>query len=295
MKTLRMIINPFTGTAKLQKPMCRILKLFNMAGYETVVYFTRSKGDARRYAALYGKETDLLVVCGGDGTLNETVSGLLQLEKGERPPIGYIPAGTCNDVASSLGLSMDAYRAAEKIVSGKPSPLDVGDFAGRQFLYVASFGAFTEASYSTPQKMKNTLGHFAYVLSGVNSLKAVKPYHAAFESQHGRREDEYIFCSISNSTSIAGIVKLDKKLVNLADGVFEVTLVRNPQNLNQLMDIARAVLDHSLKSEFIEMFHTDHITFSSGEEIHWTLDGEHDPGGAQIEINNIHHAVEVIV
>lgn len=291
MKKLRLIVNPFTGTAKLQKHMCDILKLFSEAGYETTVYFTRSKGDGARYARENAMESDLIVCCGGDGTLNEVAGGLLEVEKGVCPPLGYIPAGTCNDFASSLEIPLDAVAAAGRILKGRSVPLDIGSFNGRQFMYVASFGAFTEASYSTPQAMKNTLGHLAYVLEGITSIGDIKPYRARFEVNGKVYEDEYIFASVSNSTSIAGIVKLDRALVDLSDGLFELALVKNPKNLAGLADIAKAVLSKNLQSDYITLLHAPTVKFSSAEEIPWTLDGEFDPGAKEITISNRRHAL----
>ncbi|MCQ2446207.1 MAG: YegS/Rv2252/BmrU family lipid kinase [Clostridia bacterium] len=295
MKQMRLIFTPFTRTAKLQKHLCTILKMFSEAGYETTVYFTQSKGDGARYAKETAAESDLLVCCGGDGTLNEVAGGLLEVDPAVCPKLGYIPAGTCNDFASSLEIPLDAVAAAKRILKGKSTPLDIGSFHGRQFMYVASFGAFTEASYSTPQAMKNTLGHFAYVLKGVTSIKDIKPYHAKFEVNGKTYEDDYIFASVSNSTSIAGIVKLDRALVDLSDGLFEVALVKNPKNLSGLMDIAKAVLEKNLNSEYITLLHAASVTFSSDEDIPWTLDGEFDPGAGKVEILNRHHALRFAI
>lgn len=286
MKKMRLIVNPFTGTAKLQRHMCDILKLFSKAGYETTIYFTQERGDGARYAKETAAESDLIVCCGGDGTLNEVAGGLLEVDKSVCPPLGYIPAGTCNDFAASLEIPLDALAAAKRILQGRTMPLDIGSFHGRQFMYIASFGAFTEASYSTPQAFKNSLGHFAYVLQGINSIKDIKPYHACFEVNGKRYEDDYIFASISNSTSIAGIVKLDRTLVNLSDGLFEIALVKNPKSLAELMDIAKAVLERHLASSHITLLHASSVTFSSEEDVPWTLDGEYDPGGHKIEIIN---------
>ena len=295
MKTARIIINPHTGTVKREKRMYEAFRLLSDAGYQTVVYFTRAKGDAERYAKRWSARTDLLICSGGDGTLNEVVGGLDQVEEGKRAPLGYIPAGTCNDIASSLALPLDPVKAMERILAGKERKIDVGSFNGRQFLYIASFGAFTEASYSTPQTAKNALGHLAYVLEGIGSVGEIKPYRAAFDVGGEVIEDDWIFASVSNSRSIAGIVKLEESLVDLSDGLFEVTLIRTPKNLQEFLGIVNAIRSKTLKCEAIRLFHVPKVVFSSERDISWTLDGEFDPGGKRIEIENRPGALTLVL
>ena len=295
MKTVRVIINPHTGTAKREKRMYEALRVLGSAGYETIVYFTRAKGDAEEYAKKYASKSDLLICSGGDGTLNEVASGLEAIDPGKRAPLGYLPAGTCNDIASSLSIPRDPVMAVRKILKGKSRKIDVGSFNGRKFLYVASFGAFTEASYSTPQAMKNALGHLAYVLEGVSSIGDLKTRRASFRIGGKTYEDDWIFASVSNSRSIAGIVKLEESLVDLSDGLFEIALVRAPKNLAEFLGIANAVRTGTLSCDAIRLLHAPSLTFSSKEEIPWTLDGEFDAGGGEIEIVNHRGALTLVL
>ena len=295
MKIARVIINPHTGTVRHEKRMYEALKLLSDTGYETVVHFTRAKGDAEKYAKKYSARTDLMICAGGDGTLNEVASGLEELEEEKRAPLGYLPAGTCNDVASSLGIPLDPVKAVKKILSGTERKIDVGSFNGRRFLYVASFGAFTEASYSTPQAAKNALGHFAYVLEGIRSVNDIRTFRASFRIGGENYEDDWIFASVSNSKSIAGIVKLEESLVDLSDGLFEVALVRAPKNLQELLGIVRAVKNRTLKCGAIRLLHAPELTFSSGEKIPWTLDGEYDAGAEKVEIVNRRGALTLLL
>lgn len=295
MKTARVIINPHTRTVKREKRMYEALRLLSDAGYETVVHFTRSKGDAERYAKRYAARTDLMICSGGDGTLNEVVSGLEKVEEGKRAPLGYIPAGSCNDIATSLAIPLDPVKSMEMILSGKERKIDVGSFNGRQFLYIASFGAFTEASYSTPQAAKNTLGHLAYVLEGIGSIGEIKPYRAAFDLGSETVEDDWIFASVSNSRSIAGIVKLEEGLVDLSDGLFEVALIRTPKNIQEFMGIVNAVRTKTLQCEAIRLYHVPKVVFTSNESISWTLDGEFDAGAERIVIENRRGALTLLL
>ncbi|MBQ2749533.1 MAG: YegS/Rv2252/BmrU family lipid kinase [Clostridia bacterium] len=295
MKKLRLIINPYTGTMKIQRQLCQVLELFSSARYETIIYFTQCKGDGTVYTREHAEDSDLVVCCGGDGTLNEVVSGILDLPADKRPPVGYIPAGTCNDFASSLGIPTDVMKAADRAVRGKPTRLDVGRFGNRLFLYIASCGAFTEASYNTPQAAKNSMGHLAYVLQGIGSIKDIKPFRASFRVGDKIYEDDYVFCSVSNSTSIAGIVKLDETLVNLSDGLFEITLVKTPKNIPEILSIVNAIKDKNLNSPMIQLIHAPSAEFSGEGMIAWTIDGEYEPGGQGICIENLPGAMEIML
>ena len=275
--------------------MYEALRVLSDAGYETIVHFTKAKGDAEKYAKRYSPKTDLLICSGGDGTLNEVASGLEALEPEKRAPLGYLPAGTCNDIATSLSIPRDPVLAVKKILKGEEKEIDVGSFNGRKFLYVASFGAFTEASYSTPQAMKNTLGHLAYVLEGVSSIGDLRTQHASFQIGEEVYEDDWIFASVSNSRSIAGIVKLEEGLVDLTDGLFEIALVRAPKNLSEFLGIANAVRTGTLACDAIQLLHAPSLVFSSKEEIAWTLDGEYDAGGEEIEIVNRRGALTLVL
>ena len=190
-KHLLLILNPTSGMRKAARNLTDIISVFNCADYDTHVYVTACHGDAAKAVHQFGSEADIIVCCGGDGTLNETVTGVI--EAGLDVPIGYIPSGSTNDFASSLHLSGDVVEAAGQIVSGSETAYDVGKFGDRYFTYIASFGAFTKASYSTPQNIKNTLGHMAYVLEGMQELTALRPEHIRMELDGETVEDDFLF------------------------------------------------------------------------------------------------------
>ena len=295
MKKLRLIINPYTGTKKIHRHLDKITGIFSDAGYQTDIYNPLSAEDCAKYISEVADNTDLFVCCGGDGTLSNVIGGVLQCEDSKQRPIGYIPAGTCNDFASSLNIPLDVIKASHNIVEGHEAKIDVGMFNGKQFIYIASFGAFTAASYTAPQKAKNIFGHMAYIMEGMKHVNSLKPYHARFEIDGKTYEDDYIFCSISNSTRIAGIVHLNKRIVDLSDGLFEVILVKLPDTLVRLFSVLKAIQKQDLESDMITLLHTDHISFYSEEDIPWTLDGEFNKGASNIEILNLSKAVNIII
>lgn len=292
MKKLLLVVNPCAGQKKAKKHLADIIDIFNRAGYTVITHMTESQGDGERAVMRYAHETDLVACCGGDGTFNETISGVLK--SGRDIPIGYIPAGSTNDFASSLHLSSDMLQAARDIVEGESLRLDVGCFEGRYFSYVASFGAFTKTSYSTPQGLKNALGHAAYILSGIQELSQLKSHPVRFELPDGTVvEDKFIFGAISNSTSVGGILTLSEDRVDLCDGRFELLLLRAPKDISELTECVQALKRQTYNCSMLTFINTNRVTVAAPEDLDWTLDGEKESGHEHIEVECLHHAVRV--
>ena len=292
MKTVLLILNPCAGQKKAKKLLAEIIEIFNRAELTVITYITACSGDAEAAVIRYALLVDAVVCCGGDGTFNETASGVLKC--GKDIPIGYIPAGSTNDFASSLRLSTNILQAARDIVEGTAQQLDLGDFNGRYFSYVASFGAFTKASYSTSQTMKNLMGHAAYILSGIQELSQIRSYPLRFELPDGQIiEDKFIFGAISNSTSLAGILSLSAERVDMTDGMFELFLVRAPKDLFELGDCVKAIQQQTYNSSMLTFINTSRVSVTAPEDMPWTLDGEQESGHKLIEANCLHHAIRV--
>ncbi len=292
MKKLLFIMNAFSGQRKANKVLADILLLFREAEYETIVHMTNGTGDATRAAQRYAGDVDLIVCCGGDGTLNETVTGLMR--SGVDVPIGYIPAGTTNDFASSLKLSHNPVQAARDILEGEPVSYDVGRFGDRYFSYVASFGAFTRSSYIVPQNIKNALGHAAYVLGGISEVSQIRKEHIRMEIDGQVVEDDFLFGAICNSTSIGGILTLDPKQVDMGDGLFEVMLVRSARNLAEITECIQAVQTQKYDCAMITFRSAKEIKIYADPGMPWTLDGEKEDGHEEVEVKNLHHAVRLM-
>ena len=292
MKKLLFIMNPVAGQKKANKSLPDILLLFNQADYEVITFMTTGPGSAIQAVEELGQGTDLIVCCGGDGTLNETVTGLLRA--GLDIPVGYIPAGTTNDFASSLNLSGNVLQAAKDILEGEPVAYDVGRFGQRYFSYVASFGAFTKASYVIPQNIKNALGHTAYVLGGISELSQIRKEHIRMEIDGQTVEDDFLFGAICNSTSIGGILNLDPEQLDMGDGLFEVMLVRMPRSLAEVSECLRAVQSQKYNCEMITFRSAKKVKIWASPDMPWTLDGEREDGHEEVEVENIHHAIRLM-
>ena len=292
MKKMLFIMNPVAGQKKANKFLSDILLLFSQAGYEIITYMTSGSGSAAQAVKTWGGEVDLIVCCGGDGTMNETVTGLLGA--GLQTPIGYIPAGTTNDFASSLHLSGNIMQAARDILEGEPVSYDVGRFGERYFSYVASFGAFTKASYLMPQNIKNALGHAAYVLGGISEISQIHTEHIRMEIDGLPVEDDFLFGAICNSTSIGGILSLDPKQVDMGDGLFEVLLVRSARNVEEIAECIRAVQSQVYNCAMITFRSAKKVTVYANPDMPWTLDGEREKGHETIEVENLHHAIRLM-
>lgn len=293
-KHLFMVVNPYSGRVKMRGQLLNVVEILSGGGYNVTVYPTKCRGDATERVKLISPgEYDMLVVCGGDGTLNEVITGIMQ--SGLRCTLGYIPSGTLNEWSSGLHISRNIPTAAKDILSGIETDLDVGKFGNRYFSYTASFGAFTEVSYSAAQEIKNVLGQAAYFLEGIKSLGNIRPIPLKFSCEEREIEGEFLFGAVTNSMSVGGIVKFDETAVKLNDGLFEVVLIRNPDNILKFQNILDGIIRQDLDREGIEFFHTKKITVTGGADIAWTLDGEYAPGADKIVIENIPSALHLIV
>ena len=294
MKRLLFIYNPHAGKELLKPKLSDIIDIFVKAGYEVVAYPTQSYRDAYRKVSEYDSdEYDLVVCSGGDGTIDEVVTGMMQRDK--RDPIGYIPAGTTNDFANSLHIPKGLLRAADNAVNGTLFPCDVGKFNDDIFVYIAAFGLFTDVSYQTKQEMKNVLGHLAYVLEGTKRLFNVPSYRIKVTHDGETLEDEFIFGMVTNSRSVGGFRNMIGKQVVFDDGLFEVTLIKTPKNPLALQEIVASLLIEQVDTKHMYSFKTGRITFESLEEIPWTLDGEFGGAHDEVTVENLNRQLRIMV
>lgn len=292
-KKLLMIVNPTAGKTQSRGPLFDAVAAFSEGGYLVKVHNTTARGDAAETAAKEGGDYDLVVCSGGDGTLNETISGLMTLEK--RPPLGYLPRGSTNDFASSLHLSPNPVKAALAILDQRPQALDIGLWNERYFVYVASFGAFTRTSYAASQAAKNALGHFAYILEGMKDLSSLRPYKARLTADGETLDGEYLFGAVSNSTSIGGLMKLDPERVILDDGKFELLLIPSPKTATELQNVGMALLNQQYDTGGLIFRHASELTLETEEELPWSLDGEYAPGVRHVTISNRQGALQLLL
>lgn len=294
MKRLLFIYNPHAGKELLKPKLSDIIDIFVKAGYEVVAYPTQSYRDAYRKVSEYDSdEYDLVVCSGGDGTIDEVVTGMVQRDK--RDPIGYIPTGTTNDFANSLHIPKGLLRAADNAVNGTLFPCDVGKFNDDIFVYIAAFGLFTDVSYQTKQEMKNVLGHLAYVLEGTKRLFNVPSYRIKVTHDGETLEDEFIFGMVTNSRSVGGFRNMIGKQVVFDDGLFEVTLIKTPKNPLALQEIVASLLIEQVDTKHMYSFKTGRITFESLEEIPWTLDGEFGGAHDEVTVENLNRQLRIMV
>ncbi len=292
-KKLLFVYNPKAGKEKIRGNLADVLETFAREDYELTVVPTRRKDEAREVVRDRGEGYDLVVCSGGDGTLDEAVTGMIQ--SGIRTPLGYIPAGSTNDFGESLGLSKNMVQAAETAVTGKDFLCDMGQFNEDVFVYIAAFGLFTDVSYETDQAMKNVLGHMAYILEGMKRLSNVKSFPLKVTHDGEVIEDEFIFGMITNSRSVGGFKNITGKNVELDDGLFEVTLIKMPTNPVELSNIMGALLNRDIDSELMYCFRARELTVESAEPIAWTLDGENGGAHERAVIKNLHQSVDIHV
>lgn len=293
MKRLLFIFNPYSGKAQVRGRLFEILDTMVKAGYEVTAYPTQAPGDATQKVETEAGDYDLVVCSGGDGTLDEAVAGMMRRE--DKVPLGYIPAGSTNDFATSLGIPKDIVLAAETAVTGQRFPCDIGNFNGDFFVYVAAFGLFTSVSYQTSQEWKNLLGRAAYILKGAKCLHDIPSYLMLVEYDGIRLQDAFIYGMITNSTSVGGFKGMTGKDVLLDDGIFEVTLIKKPRNPIELNEIIASLVSLVDDTDMVYSFKADEIKIIAKHPISWTLDGEFGGEHTEVTVKNLCRAVEIMV
>ena len=293
MKSLLFIYNLHAGKGLVKEKLVSILNIFTQAGYLVTAYPTQGKGAASELAAAQGSRFDRVVCCGGDGTLSETISGLMALDC--PPVLGYLPAGTTNDFSRNLNLPKGLEETAKVVTDGQIRPCDVGRFNKKNFIYVAAFGAFTEVSYDTPQSSKNMLGHLAYLLEAMTRLGSIKSYQLSIEHDGGTLEGNFFYGMVSNTVSVGGFKGLPVEEVQLDDGLFEVVLVKQPKGLAELQSIVVSLLQQKpVPGGAVLTFHTSRLRVSCRESLPWTLDGEYGGCPRTAEIENCKQAIRLV-
>ena len=293
-KKVLFIVNPKSGKGSIRSKLLDIVDIFVKAEFDLTLYISQSAGDARAKAKEVEGRYELVICSGGDGTLDEVISGMMECEK--RSAIGYIPCGSTNDFAHSLKIPTSMTKAAEHIAAWKEFPCDIGRFNDDYFVYIAAFGLFTDVSYETSQDVKNVLGHLAYILEGMKKLTEIKSYPMKVESEEMTVEGNFLFGMVTNSTSVGGFRNITGKHVHLDDGVFEVTLIKTPQNILELNEIIQAVIaGKSENNKYFYQFRSKAVKFISGDPVAWTLDGESGGYHEVVDVKNDKQALSLLV
>ncbi len=287
------VLNPNSGQKLGKKNLSDILQIFCEASWECEVFITSKCGDAKMAVEDRGNRFDTIVCIGGDGTFNEIVSAVVSLRL--QISVGYIPSGSTNDFANSLKLPKNMLKAAKNIVNGKVKTFDACEFNGRVFTYVASFGAFTKTSYSTPQNIKNALGHLAYILGGIIEIGKIKPISLKLISDGEEIEGDFIFGAVCNSTSLGGVLNLDKNVVDMNDGMFEVLLIKSPKNIAELNECIVALTTQNYDNKMLFFKSSSSVEIELPKRVEWSLDGEYEKGSKHIKINNLKDSIKLIV
>ena len=292
-KTMLLIFNPKAGLQRFSAQLFEVVDKFTAAGFLVTVYPTQFAGEAKDVLIHCARDYDYVVCSGGDGTVSEVIDSLLMFE--HHPTLGVIPAGTVNDFATSLGISRNILAATHIITSGEKKPLDIGRFGGVHFSYVAAFGIFTDVPYATPQSTKNILGSFAYYLEGIKRAASVKSFHCEFEFDEEVLAGEFVLGIVSNAHSVAGMKLPRNMAVSMDDGLFEVILLRKPESLLELQEVAASMISQEIRSDLLTVRKAARVNFSSQVPVAWTLDGDFGGEHTQVVIENRRHAIDIMM
>ena len=295
MRKIFFVYNPHAGREQIGSKLNEIIRILAGHSNELTVVPTIGYQDAQNRIEKLQDGYDLVVCSGGDGTLDEVVTGMMKRPPEKRIPVGYIPAGTANDFARSLKIPRNMTDAATVAMVGKPFACDIGSFNQDTFVYIASFGIFTVVSYSTKQEVKNVLGHMAYILEAMKSLVNIKSYQMKVSCDEKEIEGDFLFGMITNSTSVAGFQGLVRNEVVFDDGVYEATFIRRPKNPLEIQELLSAMIDAKINSNYMYTFRTKRLVIESKEAVPWTLDGEFGGEHQQVVIENNQKAIEIIV
>lgn len=292
MKNLLFIYNPHSGKGMIKESLSDIVDCFVKNGYQVGIYPTQGRLAAKEQVIHTAYQYERIVCCGGDGTLNEVVSGLMELPY--RPTLGYIPAGSTNDFGQSIRLPKTLLEAADVAINGMPVSVDIGSFGKKNFIYIAAFGAFTDVSYMTPQEMKNLLGHSAYLLDAVTKITSLRTYHMKVTYDNHTIEDDFLYGMITNSISVGGFKGITGKNIVLDDGLFEVMLIKQPKNALDLNVILSAMLGMDFKTDSIVSFKASRIVINAEDKVPWVLDGEYGGSPRRVKIVNNNKAIKIM-
>jgi len=292
-KSMLLVFNPKSGVQSFPGRLFEVVDKFTSAGFLVTAYPTQAPGEVGSIVTTCANEYDYLVCSGGDGTIGEAIGALLALEK--RPAFGLIPSGTVNDFAASLGIPKDVLAAADVITGAVSGAVDIGRFGDKYFSYVAAFGIFTDVSYATPQNTKNLLGRLAYLLEGIKRFRSIKTSRCEFVLDGEVISGDFLLGIVGNAHSIAS-VRLPAEIgVRMEDGLFEVILIQIPKTLKDHQDIISSLFTQEIKTDLLTIRKAKKISFASAEPVAWTLDGDFGGEYTEIDIENIHHALEVIM
>ena len=291
---LLFIYNPNAGRGLVKEHLPAILELLSASGYELIVHATLGQKDAAEVAGKYARESlcSRIICAGGDGTLDEVAGAVLQAGSGI--PIGYIPAGSTNDLGYSLGLPGDMLKATETALNGSVFPCDIARFNESFFTYTAAFGAFTEVTYDTPQNIKNVLGHTAYILNCLTKLDTLHTYHARVTYDGKTYEEDYLLGMVASATSVGGIKGVTGEGVELDDGLHELILIKAPGRISKLYGVINDVIMRNLNGKYIRYARVDSVKFEFTDPTPWSLDGEYGGMVSEADISVIKQGIRYI-
>ncbi|MBR5948933.1 MAG: YegS/Rv2252/BmrU family lipid kinase [Clostridia bacterium] len=295
-KRALIVINPVAGDGRSLSVLPELVKVLSESEYLCTTVTTTGRGSATSYVKKLGTGCDMVICSGGDGTANEVISGLMAIAEERRPKFAYIPSGSTNDFAAALGIPKKQKDIISMIANGKSFPVDVGRFNERYYAYVCAFGAFTNVSHETSQTAKNIFGPIAYLAKGIESLRNIVPIKARFIINGEEIVDDFGFCAISNSHVLGGVIRLNHDLVEMNDGIFEIILIKYPEDAIGFSKVAAAIASGEMKCEYIRIFHASEVdvTILGDKPVDFTLDGEQEKNIRHAHIVNIRSGIRVV-
>ena len=274
MKKCVIIMNPESGKVKKLDSKKDFYDILRKHDYETEIKYTKKAKDATRIVQELDDNIDLVISAGGDGTLNEVVTGNMQRKK--KLLLANLPMGTTNDVANMYGYTKSYEKNLEILLSGVKKKVDVCYINNRVFVYVACLGDYIDMTYNTPRRLKKRFGKLAYLMYALKKFRhKINNYDIKYKIDNKEYSGNYSFIFITNATRIAGMDDIYYD-IKLDDNMFEIALA-SPKNKAELLKLAAQVLNRDIKNiPGITYYQTNNleIEFLKKPKTSWCVDGE---------------------
>ena len=290
------IINPTSGKGKIEQKIDEIRQNIEEQGMQNEIILTQKEKNAKNILDEHKENKDLILVCGGDGTLNETVTSMIE-NKLENVTLSFIPLGTTNDLARTLDIPIKDISITKKLLQTTAKRIDIGKWnENRYFCYVAAFGLITDVSYITSQKAKHKYGRLAYYINAIKELVKIPTFKMKLRYDNKHIEDEFIYGGITNSESIAGFKWFAKGEIQLDDGLFEGIFIRKPRTIFGYFKILSSFFKKDYhKNEYILFTQAKNFEIEAEESIKWTIDGEFAGEEKNVKIENMQKKIELAI
>lgn len=295
MKKCIIIMNPESGKVKSLSSKKEFYDILRKHGYDAEIRYTKAKRDATRIVEELEDDVDLVISAGGDGTLNEVVTG--NLKRNKKLVLANLPMGTTNDVANMYGYTKNYQKNLELLLNGVRKKVDVCYIDETPFVYVACLGDYIDMAYNTPRDLKKKYGKTAYILYGLRQLRnKIHRYKVKYKVDGVEHEGEYSFFFITNSSRVAGVDDIYYD-IKMDDNMFEVALANPKTKADILRMLVQVTMKDVKEVPGITYYQTNNfeIEFLNKRKTSWCIDGEEYPSSSNKFTFKVEQKIKMLI